>query len=47
MSRNTFLSPAGTNAGAKVIQFPELTSTNGQFFSDKFLSLNLNTREDL
>ena len=30
--RYTFLSPAGTNAGAKVILFPELATPSGRFF---------------
>ena len=32
MSRNTLLSPAGTNAGAKVMLFPELASYSTRFF---------------
>ena len=32
MLRNALLSPAGTNAGAKVIQFPEPASTWATFF---------------
>ena len=44
MLSNTLLSPAGTNAGAKVILFPEPASTStGNFFKKSMIIVTIDT----